>query len=233
MRVMPTNNSGKEARALASAFPDRIGHLYAPGGQRGPFPAFPYALDNGAWPAFVGKRAFDDAAFRALLAWADAAAIPPRWVAAPDVVGDAAATSASWRRWLPELQWRGWPLAFVVQDGHVADDVPEDARVVFVGGSREWKRETAPYWCRMFPRVHVGRVNTERWVRYYDACGAESVDGSGWFRGDRRQLDGLWHYLRDTTPAEQRPPCGAMQPRLFDDVPFALPMAVPALRGAA
>jgi hypothetical protein len=30
-------------------------------------------------------------------------------------------------------------------------------------------------------------------------CGAESCDGTGWFRGDKRQLDGLIQYLEEST----------------------------------
>lgn len=196
--VLIANNSGKEARRLADTFPGRIGHIYSPGGQRGPFPEFPYALDNGAFPAWQKNIPFDDDAFRRHLDWAADARHPPLWVAVPDVVGDAERTTESWYHWLPIVQPYGFPLAFVVQDGHTIGDVPSAAQFVFVGGTTEWKRNTAAMWCNAFPQVHIGRVNTEKWLWHYHRLGAVSCDGSGWFRGDRSQLDGLWYYLSDT-----------------------------------
>jgi hypothetical protein len=212
--VMVANNSGREARRLAATHPGQVGHLYGPGGWRGPFPEFPYALDNGAFPAFARGRPWDAAAFRKLVARAANAEVAPRWVAVPDVVMDRDATLASWYRWAPELRGAGWPLAFVVQNGMLAGDVPSEAAVVFVGGDTRWKQETAPYWCKHFPRVHVGRVNGETDLWRYHRAGAESCDGSGWFRGDRKQLDGLWYYLADTAGLDDAAH-GPMQPRLF------------------
>lgn len=188
-RVLIANQTGREARELHAAFPDRIGHLIGPGGWREPFPFF--AIDNGA---FAG---FDPAAFRRLLDRVARSGRAPAWVAVPDRPFDAVATLAMWHEWAPIVAAYGWPLAFVVQNGHAPDDVPSDAAVVFVGGSVEWKRATAPMWAARFPVVHVGRVTTARWVRHYGAAGVATVDGTGWFRGDRRQLDRLWYLLAD------------------------------------
>jgi hypothetical protein len=155
--VMVANNSGAEARRLAATYPGRIGHLYGPGGWRGPFPEFPYALDNGAFPAFTKGTAWDEAAFLALCERAAGAAVAPRWVAVPDVVCDRAGTLAAWGRWSSILRERfGWPLAFVVQDGMTHEDVPDDAALLFVGGSTTWKQQTAAYWRERMPRVHIG-----------------------------------------------------------------------------
>lgn len=215
MRVMVANNSGREARHLAAKFPGRIGHIYGPDGWRGPFAEFPYVLDNGAWPAFVRSKPFDDAAYQRLIGRAALASIAPDWIAVPDVVCDKDATIENWYRRAPELRKLGWPLAFVVQNGMVKEDVPAGADVVFVGGSTEWKWGTVTYWCQHFPRVHVGRVNTEKLLWQAHRAGAESCDGSGWFRGDRAQLDGLWYYLADSEGLDADPTHGPAQPRLF------------------
>lgn len=45
---MPANSCGWFWHALARET-GRLGHLFSPGGQRGPWPWFPYALDNGAF----------------------------------------------------------------------------------------------------------------------------------------------------------------------------------------
>lgn len=195
---MIANNTGAEARRLFNAFPDRLGHIYSPGGWREPWGT--YALDNGAFVAWTSGQLFDEAKFLKLCNRAKLAAAPA-WVAVPDVVTEREATLANWRQWHPKLEPFGWPLAFVVQNGMTPIDVPHDAAVIFVGGSTEWKWETVAMWCAHFPRVHVGRVNTERLLWQAHRAGAESCDGSGWFRGCRKQLDGLWYYLSDSSGA--------------------------------
>jgi hypothetical protein len=213
VRVLIANNTGREAKRLLAAFPERIGHIYGPGGWRAPWPL--YALDNGAFPAWTKGRPFDADAFRRLIDSAIAAPHPPQWLAVPDVVADRAGTLESWAAWESELSQLGWPLAFVAQDGMTPGDVPAAAAVVFVGGTTAWKRSTAGTWCRAFPRVHVGRVNGKRDLVRYQQAGAESCDGTGWFRGDRQQLDGLWHWLADTSGHASDVLGGPMQGRLF------------------
>ncbi len=98
----------------------------------------------------------------------------------------------------------GWPLAFAVQDGMTVEDVPGDADVIFVGGSTEWKWRTVAMWCAAFQRVHVGRVNTYRRLWECHDAGAESIDGTGWTRGDQRQYRGLLAYLAESTGGRLR-----------------------------
>lgn len=223
MRVHIANNSGREARRLADRFPDRIGHIYGPTGFRGPFPEFRrYVGDNNRWPAFVNEEEWSEAVYRAFLARVLDAPIQPLWMAVPDVVCDRDATISSWYEWAPQMRDMSsqlpdgsWPLAFVVQDGMTKHDVPNGADVVFVGGSTEWKWKTVGYWCEHFSRVHVGRVNTEKLLWQAHRAGAESCDGSGWFRGNRRQLDGLWYYLADSEGLSHDAAHGPMQARLF------------------
>lgn len=212
MLVMISNNCGAEAKRLLATYPERIGHLYAPGGFKEPWPH--YALDNGAFAEWTNGRPFNMDNLRRLCDRAARAPHPPRWVAVPDVVTDRARTLERWQEFAPELAAYGWPLAFVVQDGMCTVDVPRDADVVFVGGSTEWKQATAPQWCRIFPRVHIGRVNGQKDLWRYHRLGAESCDGTGWFRGKRRQLDGLWYYLADTEGLEDAAH-GPMQRRMF------------------
>lgn len=204
MVVMPANNSSGRVHWWAGKWPGRIGHLYGPGGQRGPYPWIPYALDNGAFKAYQLKQPFDGKAFTRLLNWAQKKAAPPMWCAVPDVVADRDGTLRSWDQWFPELVDKGWDLAFVVQDGMTPDDVPPTADIVFVGGTKQWKRETVPMWTSVFPRVHVGRVNSEAdlWLCHNHGC--ESCDSSGWFMGDTTRLEPVEAYLRSTElPAEE------------------------------
>jgi hypothetical protein len=197
MMIMPANNTGAWVGYLAGRYEGAIGHLYSPGAECGPFPFLPYALDNGAFGAFINKRPFDVAAWRALLGWAQSCGQRPMWSLVPDVVGDKEGTLAAWKAHAGEVAICGFKPAFAVQDGMLPEDVPSDAEVIFVGGSTEWKWSTAAMWCDAFPHVHIGRVNTLRWLRVASKHGAKSVDGTGWFRGDKNQREGLRHFLAE------------------------------------
>lgn len=235
MRVLISNQSGMVAGHLAGRFPGQLGHLYSPGGERGPWEFMPYALDNGAFPAFTKKEEWNELAWLELLEWAIAAKRKPEWVLVPDVVGDAAATIKLWREMSPLAATVNVPLAFAVQNGMQPDDVPEDADVVFLGGSKEWKWPHVYEFCDRFPRVHVGRVNTFKLLEICRYFGAESCDGTGWFRGDQDQLAGLVRFLEqdrqraadddyDPMPYfhESDPPTASHAPRLSRHTELAL-----------
>lgn len=196
MLVMPANGSYPWLHYWAGRAPGSVGHLYSPGGQRGPYcyakgAYLPYALDNGA---FTG---FDEARWRSLLQWSVGKTPPALWAACPDVVGDSVTTRKLWSQYSQVIIDLGLLAAFVVQDGANAGDVPETAAVVFVGGSTHWKETSLEYWCSHFKRVHVGRVNGYRMLRRCADAGAESCDGTGWGRGDHRQLAGLFKFLEE------------------------------------
>lgn len=210
MIVMPANNSSMHLGWLAGRYPGRIGWLLSPGGFRRPHHWMPYALDNGAYPAFTNGKPWDEDAFMEMVRHVGGQVVmrelpAPRWVLVPDVVADRDATIARWHEWAPQLRAFGLPLAFAVQDGMSRDDVPDDAEVIFVGGTTEWKWRTVWQWCQQFPRVHVGRVNGYRSLWDCHDAGAESCDGTGWFRGDQNQLAGLERYLEESSGAKGRP----------------------------
>lgn len=190
---MVTNATGIWAGHLATLHPGRVGHLYSPGGQIGPFPFMPYALDNGAFSGF------NEAEWSRLLMWSAMSGQRPLWCAVPDVVQDREGTLENWPRYAPMAKRYGFKLAFVAQDRMTFDDVPDEADMVFIGGGDEWKDAAIGPWCRAFPgRVHVGRVNG--WPRLL-AChnaGAVSVDGTGWLKTDR-QRGILTKYLAETS----------------------------------
>lgn len=198
---MPANNTGVRVGYLAGRFSGKIGHLYSPGAQRGPEEFIPYALDNGA---FGHDDDWSEIAWRALLMWARLSGQSPLWCLVPDVVGDKMRTLSRWEMYSPIVMDMGWPLAFAVQDGMTKDDVPNGVDVIFVGGSTAWKWRTMARWCADFPRVHVGRVNTYRCLWECHDAGAESIDGTGWFRGDQLQYRGLLAYLAEATGGRKR-----------------------------
>lgn len=197
---MVSNRTGIEVGLLAARHPGRIGHLYSPGGERGPWSEIPYALDNGAWPAFLHSHEWDEARWRALLTWAVMSGVMPLWALVPDVVADRAATLERWARYAPMVRAAGLRPAFAAQDGMTFDDVPDDDCVIFLGGTTPWKVAAIAPWCARFPgRVHVARVNT--WGRLVDCwrAGAISIDGTGWFRKGSGQEQDLRKFLRETS----------------------------------
>lgn len=141
-----------------------------------------WAADNAAFSRFNAS---------AYMAMVERIAIEPTrplFVTVPDVVADAVATMADWRRWVKILRPLGLPLAFVLQDGVECVGVPWDqCAAVFVGGSTAFKVgpvarahvEKARH-CGVW--VHMGRVNTVRRLMYAQQIGCDSVDGSGFAR---------------------------------------------------
>lgn len=138
-----------------------------------------FAIDNGA---FAG---FDRLRFEGLLAREFERRKLCRFVALPDIVGNARRTLEAFEYWEPRLKPQGWPVALVAQDGLELLPIPWDRmEAVFVGGSTDWKMSkhaadvirTAKCLGKW---VHVGRVNTPGRFEYFDELGADSIDGTG------------------------------------------------------
>jgi hypothetical protein len=196
MMVMPANNAGVILRHIAKSWPGRIGWILSPDGWRRPW--LPYAIDNGAFPIWSKGGTWEEARFYGLLRKVSEHGRKPLWTAVPDVVANREGTIQSWHRHWRRVAAFGTKLAFVVQDGMVPEDVPSNADVIFVGGTTKWKWRNLKMWTGAFPRVHVGRVNWERLLWMAHDAGAESCDGTGWFRGNSQQLAGLLRYLEQS-----------------------------------
>lgn len=208
MIVMPSNSSGWLWHCLARET-GKLGHLHSPGHQRGPWPWFPYALDNGVFSMWnPDDNSFDsdrwensgEQAWRRLLFWAQSNRQKPTWLIVPDRPGSRDETLFKWATYAPPLLAHFVaPLAIAVQDGMTPDDVRGLAiqpAVICVGGTTDWKWKTAAMWCREFPRVHVLRCNSPEKLKFLDSIGCESTDGTGWNRGDRKQTKGLEDWAR-------------------------------------
>jgi hypothetical protein len=204
--VMPSNNSGIQVGYLAGKHLNRIGWLISPESKWANPPAWlPYAIDNGAYGAFLREEAWKPKAFLSLLSKSQEFH-RPLWIVVPDVVADAEATLISWQEWAPQVRAArpNTPLAFAVQDGMSQRDVPADAEVIFVGGSTEWKWRNLRTWTENFPRVHVGRVNSERLLWSAHDSGAESCDGTGWMRRGEKRIGELTRYLEESRGKTKR-----------------------------
>ena len=136
----------------------------------------PWAADNDCF------QGLDEPAFRKMLE--RIAGLPGcLFVTAPDVVGDHAETLKRWAAWAPIIRAHNLPAAFVLQDGCPAGSVPQDAGAVFVGGTTDYKLgPDAAASVRTAKRrglwAHMGRVNSERRMRYAASIGCDSVDGT-------------------------------------------------------
>ena len=223
MIVMPANSTGWICHSLARET-GRLGHLYSPGAQRGPWPWLPYALDNGAYSCWDERtNSYDDGMWRALepewnllILWAQSAPVAPLWAIVPDVPGDAAATFDYWERFAPQMG--GFTRALAVQNGMTVDQVEALSpapSVIAVGGSTEWKWDTVAMWAAAFPRVHLLRCNSPTRLYDLERWGVESCDGTGWFRGDRTQTEGLEEWARSRAAPVSSPlwPHSCRQPK--------------------
>lgn len=211
---MLSNCKGPKVQDLTERFPGQLAHLYGPTkdetGYRPAFPGLEWALDNGAFGAMRAKLpCHPHTQLLRLVGKVEALQLEhgerPLWMAIPDVVYQKDPTLCQWNELAPWFKAiTGWPLALVVQDGMVPEDVWRltiQPDVIFVGGSTThrgalgWKWESLPVWTACFPRVHVGRVNRPDKLEVCYELGVESVDGTGWVRGRRSQWNGLVAYL--------------------------------------
>lgn len=211
MLVMPANSTGWFWHCLARET-GKIGHLYSPGAQCGPWPWFPFALDNGAFSCWdMQTNRFDDAKWKSeiepkwlqLLRWA-APGEQARWAIVPDRPGCSETTLQLWGRHVQTVIDFGIPPAIAVQDGMTVEDVQRlrpAPVVVAVGGTTEWKWATVELWAKAFKRVHLLRCNMPDKLEYLQKLGVESCDGTGWNRGNRVQTQGLENWARkDPSP---------------------------------
>lgn len=163
------------------------GWMVGPHDMGGPILAgMPWALDNGAWPAFVQGREWDQVAWLKAL---DRYGRGAKFIVAPDKVGDAAITMEWATKWLPILLARDdlaeSHILIAAQDGMAFADMAPlvGGRVgVFIGGTTEWKLNAIIPW-GMWARergiyCHVGRVNTVRRISLCAAGGVRSFDGT-------------------------------------------------------
>ncbi len=225
MIVMPASSAGQIWGILA-ARSGKIGHLYSPGDNKGPWPWFPYALDNGCFKFWKPEtNAFDEEAWkksegswRRLLLWTQVVTQKPLWGIVPDRPGDWDATVVKWAIYAHELQEAGIPLAVAVQDGATPAAVralDPQPFVVAVGGSDEWKWKTAETWLREFPRVHVLRVNAIDKVKFLEARRCMSCDGSGWSRDVWRRR---FRDLEEWAMTNPQPCLSALWPNVLKSV---------------
>lgn len=134
--------------------------------------------DNGA---FTGK--FDEDEFIRWLEKMKPYRETCKFIACPDVIEDPLATKEKYDKYYKEIKKRGFPVAFVGQDGQENLELPDEYNALFIGGSTEWKMgngakeliERAQFQNKW---VHVGRVNSQMRINHFRYLGVDSVDGT-------------------------------------------------------
>lgn len=137
-----------------------------------------WAVDNG-----VFTRGFIQSEFFGFLARMSDYKTACLFVVVPDIVGNALATMDSYRQWAWKIKGLGWPVAFVAQDGQEHHDFPPEYDALFIGGTTQWKMGSGAVRCIDKAKkdgkwVHVGRVNTQRRIAYFQQLNVDSVDGT-------------------------------------------------------
>lgn len=220
MIVMPSNSTGWIFHCLARET-GKLGHLFSPGAQRGPWPWFPYALDNGAFACWdMATNTFDGCKWaeafqrwQELIYWAASATQRPLWAIVPDTPGNKAATLTKWAAHVQFVIDSEICPAIAVQDGMTPDDIYKLAikpAVICVGGTTDWKWSTVEMWVKAFSRVHLLRCNMPDKLSYLESLGVESCDGTGWNRGNKVQTGGLEEWARRDA-----------KPKLYSLTPYA------------
>lgn len=199
LMVMPANNSGAIIHYWAGKYPGRLGWLIGPTAIKKTKLRkwMPFALDNDAYSSWTTGREWNEEAWIAMLDHVKSSGMVPNWILVPDVVADREGTLKKWQTYAPIAARYGWPLAMAVQNGMTPADLPDNAEVIFVGGSSEWKWKTLPMWAETGRRVHVGRVNEVDKLISCESWRVESVDGTGWMQGtdEGRQARDLSQWL--------------------------------------
>lgn len=180
------------ATKTLEAYPHpRLGRLIVPKAQNRPtalnLQPRRWAGDNGAFSAF------DERAFLRMLDQFQG--IPGcLFVTAPDVVGNATDTLRLFAHWESLIHRMNYPVAFVLQDGLEARQIPwRSCEAVFVGGTTEFKlgrpvRSFVGYARALGRWVHMGRVNSVKRLTYAAEIGCQSVDGTKYSRWPKVHL---------------------------------------------
>jgi hypothetical protein len=192
-----------------------LGCIVTPGqGNRIPAGA-PTCIDNGCGPGKDGRIGAGypgDGAYLDMLARLADDLIPDytdpdltrcMFAVAPDVLGDAEATLERASRMFFWIRYLNFPVALVAQNGLEYLAVPwDDFDVLFIGGDTAWKlgpaaRHLAGEAKRRGKWVHMGRVNSLKRLRYADAIGCDSADGTYLAFGPDKNLPVALGWIRD------------------------------------
>jgi hypothetical protein len=145
-----------------------------------------YALDNGAFSAYINSREENFAGYPAFIKKFKS----PDFVVVPDLVAQGMKSfkfSCKWMNKLPE----GYPYYLAVQNGMINREVGKVIQHfagLFVGGTIDWKKKSAKEWIELAHRhdkkCHIGRIGTWQDILWAKRLGADSIDSTSWAQND-------------------------------------------------
>ena len=145
-------------------------------------PPMPYAIDNGAWSAYLREEPWDERPWKALLVDFGGNA---DFVVVPDIVAGGLESLGRSKSYLPLVHEHSELALIPVQDGMQESDLRPliGPRVgIFVGGTTEFKEKTLAQWSALCREVgawcHVGRVNSVRRTFLCSNAQVDSIDGT-------------------------------------------------------
>jgi hypothetical protein len=136
-----------------------------------------------------------------------------RFCVAPDVFdangGEChSATLERWKYYGPLIERHGYTPAFVCQVGSTPDNVPDEAEVLFIGGTTDWKLGSEARAIvekhRDTKWIHMGRVNSYKRFKYAHQIGCDSTDGTVLVYAPTENLERIFKWQRKLK--EQNPP---------------------------
>jgi len=176
-----------------------IGVMISPGGCTAPQNFNYYAIDNGAYSAWVNNFDWDAEGFKSYLRKL-LKKKSPDFVVVPDKVAkglESLSFSIVWSSILKDL-YPDLNQYLAVQDGMTIADVSpyvQNFGGIFVGGSLNWKIKTAEQWANLAHKhqlfCHVGRVGTWNRIVWAMRIGADSIDSSSWPQNNS------WHHIEN------------------------------------
>jgi hypothetical protein len=146
----------------------------------------PWFYDNGAFRDWQAGKEFNSIRFvrdMRRIRYSNGVNGAPDFVVLPDIVAAGERSLAFSSLWWHDVE--GLPAYLAVQDGMTSDSVrawldDNTCAGLFVGGSLEWKLETAASWVALAHelgmRCHVGRVGIPERIRWAAEIGADSID---------------------------------------------------------
>jgi len=159
-----------------------------------------YFLDNGAFRYWRKGEKFDERPFLNLIDISLKAKRKADFLVLPDLIGEGVKSLEFSGSYAERLRGVGIPFALALQDGMEEKDVREfvetyNVKVLFVGGTTEWKWRTAPKWRKLAKELsvvcHIGRVPSAKRVKQARRIGVDSIDTTAALWEERKMVNYL------------------------------------------
>ena len=186
--IAASGNKGYYRLSLEKGF----GYMHSAFHWKTPYKGLIWALDNGAYSAWVRGFPFPEKKFLQCLEEKIPQDNPPNFIICPDIVAmgkESLSFSVLWRKRLPN----DYNYYLSVQDGMEKGDVlPHITEFdgIFVGGTMKWKLRTAAKWCFLAHEnglpCHIARIGTFKRLVFARSVSADSIDSSTFVQGRNR-----------------------------------------------